>query len=143
MRTIVAIGGSDSAVCSGIQADLKAVSAFDLHCSTVVTAITAQNTLDVKQNQPMTAEIVRNQLEAVLSDLSVGAIKMGLLGTSETIRAIAEVLREKTQGQMPIIVDPVIRSSTGEVLLSEDAQAELMKQIIPLQIALTNALSFT
>jgi hydroxymethylpyrimidine kinase/phosphomethylpyrimidine kinase/thiamine-phosphate diphosphorylase len=137
MRTIVAIGGSDSAGCSGIQADLKAVSAFDLHCSTVITAITAQNTLDVKQNQSMTADIVKNQLQAVLSDLSVGAIKMGLLGTAETIRTIAQVLREKTQGQMPIIVDPVIRSSTGEVLLTEDAQAELLKQIIPLTTLLT------
>ena len=134
MRTIVAIGGSDSAGCSGIQADLKAVSAFDLHCSTVITAITAQNTMNVAQNQPMTASIVESQLEAVLSDLSVGAIKMGLLGTAQAIRAVAQVLREKAQGQMPIIVDPVIRSSTGEVLLSEDAQAELMENQFSLRV---------
>ena len=137
MRTIVAIGGSDSAGCSGIQADLRAVSAFDLHCSTVVTAITAQNTLNVKQNQPMAADLVKTQLDAVLSDLAVGAVKTGLLGTADTIRGVAKVLREKTLGQMPIIVDPVIRSSTGELLLSESGQAELMKQIIPLTTLIT------
>ena len=137
MKAILAIGGSDSAGCSGIQADLKTMSAFDLHGSSVVTTITAQNTREVRENIPMSAEIVRAQLELILSDLTIGAVKTGLLGTSEIIHTIADVLRTKAFNKMPIIVDPVIRASTGKVLLGEDAQSALIKQILPLTTLLT------
>lgn len=131
MKTVVTIGGSDSAGCSGIQADIKAISAFNLHAACVLTSVTAQNTQAVIHNQRLETDTVRSQLEAIVSDLSVGAIKIGLLGNASVIRTIAEVVDKHALSKIPIIVDPVISSSTGQLLLDPQAQQELLLQLLP------------
>jgi hydroxymethylpyrimidine/phosphomethylpyrimidine kinase len=128
------IAGSDSGGGAGIQADLKTFSALGVFGASALTAITAQNTLGVSRVEDVSPDMVRAQVEAVLNDLDVGAIKVGMVSRAETIHAIAETLR---QFGRRAVVDPVMVATSGDRLLREDAMSALMSEILPLAIVVT------
>ena len=136
MRVICSIAGSDSSAGAGIQADLKAAAAhYGCHAATVITAITAQNTLGVQSAYQLPTEIVRAQIASVFDDLDVGVVKTGMLGDSEMIRTVADELRARRPRW--IVVDPVMISKTGFPLLAEAAVQTFAEQMLPLADLLT------
>ena len=137
MKTVLAIGGSDSSGCSGVQADLRTISALGLHGATTLTTVTAQNTLRVERAAPLDTALVQAQLDSTLGDLRVAGIKIGLTGPAETLRIIGQALRALKGASIPIVVDPVIHSSTGRRLLTPEAQEALLHELVPLATLLT------
>jgi len=124
------IAGSDSGGGAGIQADLKAFAACGVHGACAITAITAQNTQAVTAIHPIPPEIVLAQVRTVAADIRLDAVKVGMLGTVETIGAVAQALDELPRGT-PVVVDPVMVAESGARLLSEDAEQALVEQILP------------
>ncbi len=115
------IAGSDSGAGAGIQADLKAMSALGVFATTVVTAVTAQNSAEVTAVHPIPTAVVDAQLAAVLDDFDVAAVKTGMLATTATVRLVAD---RAAEGRLPnLVVDPVMVASTGRRLLDDDAVA--------------------
>jgi hydroxymethylpyrimidine/phosphomethylpyrimidine kinase len=137
-RTPVAltIAGSDSGGGAGIQADLKAFARCGVHGTSAITAITAQNTVGVTAVHPVPGEIVLAQVRAVVSDIGVDAVKVGMLGTVEVTLAVAAALDELPAGT-PVVVDPVMVSESGASLLDADAHDALVQQILPRASVLT------
>ncbi len=123
------IAGSDSGGGAGIQADLKTFSARGVYGASVLTALTAQNTHGVNAIHDVPAEFVTAQLDAVFSDLSVNAVKIGMLSQPNVIVAIAEAL-ERYQPEN-IVLDPVMVAASGDPLLSQDAVAGLVEKLFP------------
>ncbi|MBB3997673.1 bifunctional hydroxymethylpyrimidine kinase/phosphomethylpyrimidine kinase [Aureimonas pseudogalii] len=123
------IAGSDSGGGAGIQADLKTFSALGVYGASVITAVTAQNTHGVAAVEDLSPAIVAAQIDAVLSDLTVGAIKIGMVSRTKTIRAIARRLR--AHGRRAVL-DPVMVATAGDRLLAEDALAALREELMPL-----------
>lgn len=123
------IAGSDSGGGAGIQADLKTFAALGVFGTSAITALTAQHTAAVRALQPVDADFVVDQVEAVLEDLPVAAVKTGLLATTETVGAVAALA---TAGRLPnLVVDPVMVSSTGTRLLAPDAERCYRERLIP------------
>lgn len=134
--TILSIAGSDCSGGAGIQADIKTASALGCYATTAITAVTVQNTLGVSDVHPIPASVVKAQIEAVTEDISPAAIKIGMLTDAETIHAIAEVLHPLYE-DCPIILDPVMVSSSGRELLHPEAVECLKKELIPLCFLVT------
>jgi hydroxymethylpyrimidine/phosphomethylpyrimidine kinase len=130
------IAGSDSGGGAGIQADLKAFARCGVHGTSAITAITAQNTLAVTAIHPVPPEIVLAQVRAVLADVGVDAVKVGMLGTVEVTLAVARALDELPRGT-PVVVDPVMVAESGVRLLDEDAQQALIAEVVPRASVLT------
>lgn len=128
------IAGSDSGGGAGIQADLKTFSALGVYGASAITAITAQNTLGVFAIEDITPRMVATQIEAVLSDLDVDAIKIGMVSRIETIEVIANVL---TGVMLPIVVDPVMVATSGDRLLQPGAITALRERLLPLARVVT------
>ncbi|MGO4448514.1 bifunctional hydroxymethylpyrimidine kinase/phosphomethylpyrimidine kinase [Phyllobacterium sp. TAF24] len=128
------IAGSDSGGGAGIQADLKTFSALGVYGTSVLTAITAQNTRGVTAIENLSPGIIRAQIDAVLSDIAVGAIKIGMVSTVETIDAIAEALN---RWQRKVVLDPVMVATSGDPLLQPEAIEALRTQLLPLALVLT------
>ncbi|MGH1355948.1 MAG: bifunctional hydroxymethylpyrimidine kinase/phosphomethylpyrimidine kinase [Thalassovita sp.] len=128
------IAGSDSGGGAGIQADLKTFSALGVYGASVITAITAQNTRDVAAVHPVPIDVVEAQIEAVLSDMDVKAIKIGMLGTPDLIRAVAARLKSFDG---PIVLDPVMVAKSGATLLADEALEALRTHLLPLATVLT------
>ncbi|MFT2089881.1 bifunctional hydroxymethylpyrimidine kinase/phosphomethylpyrimidine kinase [Paraglaciecola sp. 2405UD69-4] len=122
------IAGSDSGGGAGIQADLKGFSANGVYGASVITAVTAQNTLEVSAVHGIPIDIVTAQILAVLSDLDVKAIKIGMLYSSELIEAVAEAIKDY---QGLVVLDPVMIAKSGDALLQEDAVHALKTLLIP------------
>jgi hydroxymethylpyrimidine/phosphomethylpyrimidine kinase len=114
---ILIIAGSDSGGGAGIQADIKAVTMLGGHAMTSITAITAQNTLGVDAVMPVSAEMVLQQMDAVLSDIGADAVKIGMIGSPEVADAVADRLERLPD--IPIVFDPVMVASSGSVLADE------------------------
>jgi hydroxymethylpyrimidine/phosphomethylpyrimidine kinase len=129
------IAGSDSGGGAGIQADLKTFSALGCYGMSVITAITAQNTREVTAVQPVDAGVVAAQLEAVLSDIGVDAVKIGMLHNAETAAIVAQVLSR--DGTAPVVLDPVMVAKSGDRLLSEDAIEALTTRVFPIAELIT------
>jgi hydroxymethylpyrimidine/phosphomethylpyrimidine kinase len=129
------IAGSDSSGGAGIQADLKTFSAFGVYGAAVITALTAQNTRGVKAVEPIAAPFVFAQIEAVLSDLAVGAIKTGMLANADIVEAVARILRAAPS--RPLVVDPVMVATSGDVLLAPDAVDAMKRDLMPLATVIT------
>src|SRR3954462_15111008 len=127
---VLSIAGSDSGGGAGIQADLKAFARCGVHGMTALTAITAQNTVAVTGVWSLPRDAIVEQVRAVAEDIGVDAVKIGMLGTAETIAAVATALDELDPGT-PVVVDPVMVSESGAVLLEPDAQLALVEQILP------------
>jgi hydroxymethylpyrimidine/phosphomethylpyrimidine kinase len=132
--TVLSIAGSDSGGGAGIQADLKAIASCGAHGLTAVTAVTAQNTVGVTGVYPLPAEAVVEQVRAVAEDIGVDAVKIGMLGTTETIEAVSRAL-DLVPGA-PVVLDPVMIAESGARLLDEDALAALRTTLLP-RVAVT------
>lgn len=133
------IAGSDSGGGAGIQADLKAFAAAGVHGASAITALTAQNTVGVTRIVATSPEMIVAQVEAVVSDLAVGAVKIGMLATTETIEAVARALN--LLPGVPVVHDPVMISESGARLLEEEALSALIELIIPRVTVITPNLS--
>lgn len=132
---VLTIAGSDSGGGAGIQADLKTFTVLGTYGMSVITAVTAQNTLGVTGVYPLTAEQVAAQLEAVLSDIGVDAAKTGMLVDAEVIEAVAGVLRRYDVKNL--VVDPVMVAKSGDRLLAQEANDALKRHLLPLAVIVT------
>ncbi len=126
--TALTIAGSDSGGGAGIQADLKTFSALGVYGSSVITAITAQNTRAVTAVSPVALDVVAAQLDAVLSDIRVDAVKIGMLFSPELIEIVARGL---AGFDGPVVLDPVMVAKSGDALLQDDAVAALIAHLLP------------
>jgi hydroxymethylpyrimidine/phosphomethylpyrimidine kinase len=124
------IAGSDSGGGAGIQADLKAFAACGVHGTTAITAITAQNTVGVTGVWPLPPEAILAQVAAVVEDMDVRAVKLGMLGSPETTEAVSRAL-SLLGPDIPVVVDPVMVAESGARLLDEGAHAALIELILP------------
>jgi len=127
---VLSIAGSDSGGGAGIQADLKAFAACGVHGMSAITALTAQNTVAVTAVHPVPGEVIVAQLKAVLDDIGVDAVKIGMLGTEETIAAVAAALDLLPRGT-PVVLDPVMVAESGAELLERAARQALVELILP------------
>ncbi len=121
--TALSIAGSDSGGGAGIQADLKAFARCGVHGTTAITAITAQNTVGVEAVESISPRLVIAQVRAVAEDIGVNAVKIGMLGTAETVEAVVEGLMYVEKA--PVVIDPVMIAESGAVLLDEEARMAL------------------
>ena len=149
MIPCLTIAGSDCSGGAGIQADLKTFAAHGVYGMSVITAVTAQNTLGVSAIHAIPSEIVGQQLKAVLSDIRPAAIKIGMLGDPDTINVIAAQLKQfknsiaeisvqtKAQAKVPIVLDPVMISSSGHKLISDHALQALVENLISIADVIT------
>jgi len=128
------IAGSDSGGGAGIQADLKTFSALGVYGTTVITSVTAQNTLGVTAIHDLPPEMVRAQIRVVVEDIGADAAKTGMLSNSAIISAVAE---EIGRYRIPLVVDPVMKAKTGASLLRDDAVETLIRRLIPLAKVVT------
>lgn len=134
-HTTLIIAGSDSCGGAGIQADIKTCAAIGVYATTAITAVTAQNTLGVQGIQPISAEMVRKQVEAILEDFTVDSIKIGMLCNAEIASSVADILSHVSR--IPIILDPVMVSTSGHCLLSEDAINIIKHRLLPMAKLIT------
>jgi len=137
MRTPIAltIAGSDSGGGAGIQADLKTFSALGVYGASVIAALTAQNTRGVTAIHDVPADFVAAQMDAVFSDLDVGAVKIGMLSQPAVIEAVADGLSR--HGQQRVVLDPVMVATSGDRLISEDAVVVLRDVLLPKALVIT------
>jgi hydroxymethylpyrimidine/phosphomethylpyrimidine kinase len=131
---VLAIAGSDSGGGAGIQADLKTMLALGVHGMTVITAVTAQNSLGVQGYWELPPEAVRAQLDSVLSDIGVQAVKTGMLASAAVVGVLAERLATVAA---PVVIDPVAVSKHGDSLLSEGTIEAVKSQLLPLATVVT------
>jgi len=135
LPTALTIAGSDSGGGAGIQADLKTFSALGVYGMSALTAITAQNTLGVTAVHEIPPEIVGAQIDAVVSDIGVDAVKTGMLSSAAIIETVAE--RVRRHDLQVLVVDPVMIAKSGARLLREDAITALRTQLLPLALVVT------
>ncbi|MGO8990807.1 MAG: bifunctional hydroxymethylpyrimidine kinase/phosphomethylpyrimidine kinase [bacterium] len=135
MKRILTIAGSDSGGGAGIQADLKTISLFGGYGMSVVTAVTAQNTLGVQGIHEIRARFVGAQIDSVLSDIGADAIKTGMLVNREIIEVVSKKIKQYKVKK--VVVDPVMVSKGGTLLLRRDAQDTLIQKLIPLAWVIT------
>jgi hydroxymethylpyrimidine/phosphomethylpyrimidine kinase len=133
---VLSIAGSDSGGGAGIQADLKAFAACGVHGMTAITALTAQNTVGVTGVHPVPGPFIVEQVRAVVDDIGVDAVKIGMLGTAEIVAAVDEAL-DLLEPQTPIVIDPVMVAESGAVLLDDDARAALVELLLPRATVIT------
>ena len=132
---VLTIAGSDSGAGAGIQADLKTFAAIGVYGSSVLTAVTAQNSIGVQDVRIMDDKIINSQIDSVLSDIGASAIKTGMLANSNIIKLVSKKIKEyKIQN---LIVDPVMVSESGDALLEEDAVSSYVRDIIPISVLVT------
>jgi hydroxymethylpyrimidine/phosphomethylpyrimidine kinase len=130
------IAGSDSSGGAGIQADLKTFTAFGVYGASVITALTAQNTQGVRSFEAVSPAFVVAQLDAVLDDLEIGAIKTGMLATAGIVAAISQRLSAAPR-RAPLVVDPVMVATSGDALIAPDAEEAVRRVLIPLATLIT------
>jgi hydroxymethylpyrimidine kinase/phosphomethylpyrimidine kinase len=135
MKRILTIAGSDSGGGAGIQADLKAITLLGGYGMSVITALTAQNTVGVQGIHEIPARFVEKQIDSVLSDIGTDAIKTGMLANQEIIEAVSEKIKQYQVKK--VVVDPVMISKSGASLLRKEAQESLIKKLIPLASVVT------
>ncbi|WP_342469455.1 bifunctional hydroxymethylpyrimidine kinase/phosphomethylpyrimidine kinase [Ureibacillus sp. FSL K6-3587] len=129
MNIVMTIAGSDSGGGAGIQADLKTFQELKVFGTSVITALTAQNTLGVEGIYPTTPDFVELQMKAVFEDFDVKALKTGMLFSADIIQRIAKSLRDQ---EVQIVVDPVMIAKGGQALLQEDAVRAMKKELLPI-----------
>ncbi len=135
MKRILTIAGSDSGGGAGIQADLKAITLLGGYGMSVLTALTAQNTVGVQAIHEVPARFVGSQIDSVLSDIGADAIKTGMLANAEIVEVVAEKIKQYDVNK--VVVDPVMISKSGASLLRKEAQDALIKKMIPLSWVVT------
>ena len=133
--TAMTIAGSDSGGGAGIQADLKTFAALGVYGASVITAVTAQNTLRVTGVHEIPTDFICAQIDAVLSDIGADAVKTGMLSSTAIIEAVADKLAARASG--PLVVDPVMVAKSGDRLLREDAIDALRTRLLPMATVVT------
>ena len=134
MKSILVIAGSDSISGAGIQADIKTAYKLNCHALSVITALTAQNSLEILDIMPISEGFFRKQIKAVLDDVTPDSVKIGMVFSKGIIRLLREIL--PAYDLHPIVLDPIIRSSTGYMLLEEGGVEEL-KRLFPISDVIT------
>lgn len=135
---VLSIAGSDPSAGAGIQQDLKTITQHACYATTVITSLTTQNTLGVQATMPVPAEVVKSQLQAVLADMRVCAIKIGIIANMEQAKVIVALLKdEKRKHIVPVIYDPVMLSTSGHPLMSDDCIEYVQQELFPLCTLLT------
>lgn len=132
---VLTIAGSDCSGGAGIQADIKTISALGGYAASAITALTVQNTTGVHAVYPVPAEVVRGQIEAVMEDLHPRGVKIGMVDELITVRAIADCLRKYAPEH--VVFDPVMVSSSGRKLMSDEAIRAIQKELFPLTTLIT------
>lgn len=133
---VLTIAGSDSGGGAGIQADLKTFSALGCFGTSVITAVTAQNTMGVRSVHGIPAGIIKDQLQAVLEDIVPVAIKIGMINRAEVVQVIEKELKTYNQ-YVPVILDPVMVATSGDRLIEADTVTQLVKKLFPLVTLVT------
>ena len=131
---VLSIGGSDPSSGAGIQSDIKTFENHGVYGFTVITAITSQNTKKISKILPISSKIIKSQLESILNDFKIDAIKIGMLYDSSIIKAVHSMIKKQ---KCPIVVDPIIESTTKTILLKKSAIKDYKKMIIPLATIIT------
>jgi hydroxymethylpyrimidine/phosphomethylpyrimidine kinase len=134
---VLSIAGSDSGGGAGIQADLKAFARCGVHGMTAITAITAQNTVGVDAIEAVSGEMIIAQIAAVADDIGVDGVKVGMLGTAQAIEAVVAALALLVDNDPPVVVDPVMVSESGVVLLDPSAREALIVRLLPMATVVT------
>lgn len=124
---VLTIAGSDSGGGAGIQADLKTFCALGCYGMTAITALTAQNTLGVRAIHPVSPAMLRDQIDAVIEDIGVDAVKIGMLHAADIVRTVAASIDR--HGMRHVVLDPVMMSTSGARLIDDDAQAVLVREL--------------
>jgi hydroxymethylpyrimidine/phosphomethylpyrimidine kinase len=133
--TVLTIAGSDSSGGAGIQADIKTISSLGVYACSAITAITAQNTLGVRSIQGVDPSILKDQIEAVFEDLHVDAVKTGMLYSADSVRIVAECIRKYSPRYF--VLDPVMVSTSGSRLMTDDAIVAIQELLFPLATVIT------
>jgi len=134
-RSALTIAGSDPSGGAGIQADLKTFAALGVYGASVITAVTAQNTVGVLEAAVLSADLVTAQIEAVASDIQIHSAKTGMLGDAAVVEAVAAAIKDL---ELPLlVVDPVLASSSGSRLLDDDGLQMLCAELLPLAHVVT------
>ena len=131
---LLSIGGSDPSSGAGIQSDIKTFSSFNAYGLTVITAITSQNTSGFGIVEPVSQKILKNQLELVISDFKIDGIKIGMVYNSQIIKVLYHQLKKL---KIPIVIDPILKSTTGRSLIENSAIKDFEKFLIPLATIIT------
>jgi hydroxymethylpyrimidine/phosphomethylpyrimidine kinase len=131
---LLVIAGSDSSAGAGLQADLKTAQAFGVYAQTAVTAVTVQDTRSATAVHLIPTEIVRGQIAAALNDIGADAIKIGMLGSGRVAAAVFDALRDVS---LPLVLDPVLLSTSGAMLLDEEGVDVLKNQLMPRALLVT------
>ncbi len=127
MKRLLVIAGSDSSAGAGIQADIKTAARLGVYAQTAVTAVTVQDTNGVYAIEGMPPDIVRQQIEAALGDIGADAIKVGMLANGAVAAAVADALRNSS---IPLVLDPVLVSSSGKAMLDDAGKDVLMRRLV-------------
>jgi hydroxymethylpyrimidine/phosphomethylpyrimidine kinase len=133
---VLTIAGSDSGGGAGIQADLKTMLAHGVHGMTVLTAVTAQNSVGVQGIWPLPAEAVRAQFRSVVDDIGLDAIKIGMLGSEDIVATVADLVAD-LDPPVPVVVDPVCVSKHGDQLIDQSAVAAMRTSLFPSATVIT------
>jgi hydroxymethylpyrimidine/phosphomethylpyrimidine kinase len=131
------IAGFDPSCGAGITADLKTISSFDCYGVACITALTVQNTLGVCRVEPISPETVRETLQVLLDDIHPNAIKIGILATADICLVVGDFLRALPLPRCPIVLDPILRSSSGAELLDAAGVRVLLERLLPLSTVVT------
>ncbi len=135
IKKVLTIAGSDCSGGAGIQADIKTITAHKMYAMSAITALTAQNTTGVFGIVDIDPAFVENQLDCIFSDIFPDAVKIGMVSNAELIKSIAKKLKQYNAKN--IVVDPVMVSTSGSKLLSDDAQSTLINELFPLATVIT------
>ena len=131
---LLSIAGSDPSSGAGIQSDVKTFTSLGTYACTVITSITSQNTTKFGYVEPISSKMIKNQIDSIFSDFKIDAIKIGMVYNSSTIKAIYSKL---SKIRIPIILDPVLKSTTGGILLKKDAFEDYKKFLLPISLIIT------
>lgn len=138
MEIVLTIAGSDTSAGAGIQQDLKTITNCRCYGATVITAITSQNTMGVQGVMPVPAKVVESQIRSVLDDLDVKAIKIGMIPNTEVAEAIVCTFKDLASNKhIPIVLDPIMISTSGTRLMTEDCVQYIVKELFPICTLIT------
>lgn len=135
VKKVLSIAGSDSSGGAGIQADIKTISAFGMYAETCITALTAQNTVTVKESLPVPADFLKKQIDAVFEDIEIDAVKLGMLPNAQIIKAVSD--RLKRYKAKNIVCDPVLVATSGDTLSADSVIPAYIEHIFPISTVIT------
>lgn len=135
MKRVLSIAGSDSGGGAGVQADIKTITSLGAHALSVITALTAQNSLGVLAVHPVPSGFIARQIKAVVQDSPPDSVKVGMLFTAAAVRTVSRMIAG--YGLSPVVLDPVFRATTGSSLLERDALRVLKERLLPMATVVT------